>query len=98
MLSLAEYLKKFEGIPNTKAPSHWKADIVNQIIDMVGLNPKFAALPKPEQYKKTYVYWLVLIKKSGKTWGDMMTMLKDASTMHPKYPKGGFITNKLKKK
>lgn len=98
MLSIGEYLSKNQSIPDSKAPSHWKADIVNQIIDLVGLSPKFSVFDKPTQFKKTYIYWLSLIKKSGKSWGDCMCLLKEANGLDSKYSKGGFITNKLKTK
>lgn len=93
-LTLKEYLELHKK--TVKPPRHWKADIVNQIIELIGLNPAYAKYDKATQYKKTYVQWLSMIKRSRKGWGDMMSVLKNASGLPDKYNKAGYIINQLK--
>lgn len=69
---------------NVKAPTHWKADIVNQIIELVG-----------EDKKYNFVFWLARIKRSRKTWGECMDIIKKARGLDKKYNVGGFINNSL---
>ncbi len=95
MTPLADFLKKYEGADLTKPPPHWKADIVNQIIDLCGMNRKYEKFDGKTQFRKTYSEWLGMIKQSGKSWGDCMDILKTAGTLKPPYGKGGFIHNKL---
>lgn len=83
MKSLSEYLQQYENTPTVRPPRHWKADIVNQMIEM-GFE------------KKDYVRWLTMIKRSRKSWGDMMVILKEANGLPSQYSKIGFIINKLK--
>jgi hypothetical protein len=98
MDNLNKYLDKYLKQAENKPPRHWKADITNQIIELVGLNRKYSKLSTEKQFKNTYVFWLSMIARSGKSWGDMMYILKEASRLDSKYNKAGFICNKLKGK
>ena len=82
MQQIGLFIKKKEI--SKKAPSHWLADIVNQIIELVGENKKYS-----------YGFWLAKIKRSGKSWGDCMQIIKKAKGLDSKYNKGGFINNSL---
>lgn len=85
MQAIAETVSKYNFEKFEKPPRHWKADIVDQIIAIVGPNKKY-----------NFVYWLTMIKRSRRSWGDCMVILKNASQLPGEYNRGGFITNQLK--
>ena len=68
-----------------KPPPHELALIVDEIIKVVGEDPKY-----------NYRYWLRRAK--GWRYGDIMAILKDIQKMDKKYPKGATLTNKLLRK
>lgn len=98
MLSMGEAINRVieERQKYSKLVTHWKQDIVNLIIDFGGTNPKFDRLSMKDRYQKTYVQILSMLKRSGYSWGDMMSLLKTAEGLPEKYSKTGFIINKLK--
>ena len=95
MNKIDTYLEKYK-VGNTKAPPHWKADIVNLIIELIGLDPQFTKWSPAEQYRKTFGKWLGMVKRSRKSWGDCMDVLKKAQGLPSKYNKAGYIVNQLK--
>ena len=71
----------------TRSPDwapHEIAATVNEIIKVVGEHPKYG-----------YAYWLGKVKRSGKSYNEMIGILKGIAEMDPKYPKGATLTNKL---
>ncbi len=64
---------------------HEKQAIVDEIIKVVGLHPKYG-----------YKYWLSKVK--GYSYGEILGILKSIENMDKKYPKGAVLTNKLKKR
>lgn len=82
MKSLSDHLPLFEHDP--KAPKHPLAASVNEILKFVGENKKY-----------TYGYWLRLVSKSGKTYGEILSLIKSLEKMDKKYPRGAVLTNKL---
>lgn len=76
--------KKIEFEQSRASPitaPHELADSVNQIIALVGTQPRYG-----------YGYWLRLVKKSGKNFFEIEKLVKEAAG---KEKKGGFLTNKL---
>lgn len=65
-----------------KAP-HELSAITNEIERVIGFTPRY-----------NRGYWLKKCK--GKSFGEIMGLLKQAEGMDKKYNKGGFITNALK--
>lgn len=82
MKSLAEMMSEFK--PDPKAPKHELAASVNEIIQVVGKHKKYG-----------YGYWLGLVRRSGKSYTEILGLLKELKAMDAKYPKGAVLTNKL---
>lgn len=68
-----------------KIPPHVQSAKVDEILKVV-----------KETKKYSYKYWLRKVKNFS--YGDVLSICKDASNLPYKYNKGGFITNKLCKK
>lgn len=76
-------------IKKPKPPPHELAASVNEVISFLG-----ESLGESKKYP--YKYWLNKVKKSGKSYGDIMVIIKKAQGLDKKYNKGGFISNQLK--
>lgn len=83
MKDLASVLAKRKVRP---AP-HETAASANEILECL----------KPEPVQKPYTYWLGVVKRSGKSYGDVMAIVKKAKDLPAKYNRGGYVTNQLKK-
>lgn len=84
--AISDLIRSFEKDP--KPARHELAAMVNEIKKVV---------PFEDKAKYGYKYWLGKLKRSGIRYGALMVLLKDAEKIDPKYNKGGFITNKLKR-
>lgn len=83
MEGLDKYLTKYKT--KQKIPPHEQAAKVDEIIKIVGLNKIY-----------NYAYWLRKVKNTS--YGDILSICKEAEGLNEKYNKGGFITNKLCRK
>lgn len=72
-----------------KVPRHELAAIVDDIQKVLGFK---------EGDKYGYKYWLSVVKRSGKHYGEMVGILKETAGLDKKYNRGGYLTNKLSKK
>lgn len=71
-----------ERVQPTKSPPNGEFNAsVNEILAVVGETPKYGR-----------GYWSRLLKKSGKSYVDILALVKQAKD---KEKKGGFLTNKL---
>ena len=89
--SMADIMGDFkkEVAPDVKKRQtpHELAAIVDEIQKVLGF--------KTED-KYGYKYWLRKVK--GRTYNEMQGILKEVQNAHPKYSKGGMLTNRLSNK
>lgn len=85
--SMADILKEFGNAPVEKKPPHELSAAVDEIQKVLGFKT---------DDKYGYKYWLRKVK--GYSYNYIMGVLKEVSNAHPKYNKGGMLTNKLSKK
>lgn len=71
-------------IDKGKKIGRWQQDIVDQILEITGVEKKYP-----------YGLWLAKIKRSGKSWGECQSIIETAKKLDSKYSKGGFIFNSL---
>lgn len=84
-----EKIKNYININLSKKrkPSHELAMSVQEIIDVVGESKKYG-----------FGYWLGIVKRSKKSYTEIMGILKELEGLPSKYNKGAVLTNKLCKK
>jgi len=69
-----------------KAPPHEISASCDEIIKICPLDKKHG-----------YGYWLRLVKKSGKSYNDILYLTGKAKGLDEKFNKCGFVVNQLKK-
>lgn len=70
-----------------KAPNSELAATVEEVLKVVG---------KTKQYD--FPYWCAIVKKAKVSYVEMLGILKKIESAPDKYPKGGILVNKLKKR
>ena len=84
MIDCKLFEKYNQPVVKSSGPPHALAASVSEIIKVVGDHPKYG-----------YGYWLRIVKKSKRGYGDILGLLKEIEKMDMKYPKGATLTNKL---